>query len=215
MKVSTGGQLRVSNGRITHPGQTRGAGAKTHYPRPHVAVVSDTAPELIDGRLWLDTSATGTGGTGLLSRVTTTVDLTLTTSHTVVLCDASAGPIVVTPPPASANGGRLYHIKKADPSPNTVTIDGDGDDTIERASNAVLTDQDECIGINADSVEDNWDILMAYKPQPTKTEGGQEKAVVSDDKVAQLLTEILVEQHKVNVQLALMNDSVVTGDELN
>lgn len=56
---------------------------------------------------------------------------------------------------------------------------------------------------------------MTYKPQPTKTEGGQTKAVVSDDKVEQLLTEILIEVRKMNVQLALMNDTVVSGDELD
>lgn len=56
---------------------------------------------------------------------------------------------------------------------------------------------------------------MAYQPTPIKTEGGQKKAVVSDDKVEQLLTEILVELRKVTVQLALMNENVVSGDELN
>jgi hypothetical protein len=56
---------------------------------------------------------------------------------------------------------------------------------------------------------------MAYQPIPLKTEGGERKAVVSDDKVEQLLTEILVELRKVNVQLALMNDNVVSGDEID
>lgn len=54
---------------------------------------------------------------------------------------------------------------------------------------------------------------MTYKPQPIKTEGGQQKAIVSDDNVEQLLAEILVELRKVNTQLALMNDNVVSGDE--
>lgn len=122
--------------------------------------MSGTAPVLpIQGRLWLDTAATGTGGTGLLSRVTTTTDLTLTTSHTVVLCDASSGPLKITLPPASANGGRLYHIKKVDASENAVTVDGDGFDTIDLGLDAVLTSRFEAITINGDSVEDNWDIL--------------------------------------------------------
>lgn len=149
----------MSNSRVTRSGQTVGAGTITHYPRPHVAVVDTVAPKTIDGRLWLDTSATGTGGTGLLARVTTTVDLTLTTSHTVVLCDASSGPLTITLPAASANGGRLYHIKKADSSANAVTLDGDGLDTIDGGVAAILTVQFEAITINADSVEDNWDIL--------------------------------------------------------
>lgn len=125
---------------------------------PSIAVIAAIAPALIRGRLWLDTSATGTGGTGLLSRVTTTVDLTLTTSHNFVLADASSGPIIITLPPASANGGRDYTIKKADASPNTVTLAADSDDTIDLAPTAVLTDQDEAIAVNGDSVEDNWNI---------------------------------------------------------
>lgn len=126
-----------------------------------VAEVSDSAPTPVKGGVWLDTSATGTGGTGLLSRITIMADLTLTVSHEFVLADASAGPIVVTLPPASANGGRSYHIKKDDPSPHPVTIDGDGDDTIDDGVTAVLTVEDEAIRICADSVEKNWDILAA------------------------------------------------------
>lgn len=149
----------MSESRLTRSGQTGGAATLTHK-RQDTAFVSDTAPAIpITGFLWLDTSASGTGGTGLLSRVAITSDLTLTTSHTLVLCDTSSGPIVVTLPPASANGGRLYHIKKADASSNTVTVDGDGADTIDDGATAVLTVQYECITINGDSVEDNWDIL--------------------------------------------------------
>lgn len=124
-----------------------------------VAEVGDIAPPTTIGRVWLDTAATGTGGTGLLSRITITSDLTLTTSHTVVLCDASSGPLTITLPAASTNGGRLYHIKKVDASANAVTIDGDGLDTIDDGLSAVLTVQYESITINGDSVEDNWDIL--------------------------------------------------------
>ncbi len=56
---------------------------------------------------------------------------------------------------------------------------------------------------------------MSYLPQPIKTEGGQKKARVSDDNVEQLLTEILLELRKINVQVSLMNDNVVSGDELD
>ncbi len=136
------------------------AGPVALHVHPGYALVSPTAPpDPRDGFLWLNTSATGTGGTGLLARVTTTTDLTLTVFHTVVLVDASSGPLTITLPPASTNGGRLYHIKKADPSANPVTIDGDGDDTVEGESAAVLTEQWECLTLNGDSDEDNWDIL--------------------------------------------------------
>jgi hypothetical protein len=150
--------MPLSNSRLTRSGQTGGAATLTHK-RQDTAFVSDTAPPLpILGRLWLDTSATGTGGTGLFSRITTTVDLTLTTSHNFVSVDASLGPRIITLPPAGANGGRDYTIKKNDPSPNTVTLAADGDDTIDGAPTAVLTDEDEAFSVNGDSVEDNWDI---------------------------------------------------------
>lgn len=56
---------------------------------------------------------------------------------------------------------------------------------------------------------------MTYKPQPLVTEGGQTKARVSDDSVEQLLAEILIELRKTNTQLALMNDNIVSGDEVH
>lgn len=56
---------------------------------------------------------------------------------------------------------------------------------------------------------------MTYQPTPIKTEGGQKKAVTADDVTQQLLELILAELHKVNIQLALMNDTVLdTGDSL-
>lgn len=50
---------------------------------------------------------------------------------------------------------------------------------------------------------------MTYQPAPLKTEGGQREARVSDDNVEQLLVEILTELRRVNLQLALMNDTIV------
>lgn len=56
---------------------------------------------------------------------------------------------------------------------------------------------------------------MAYQPTPTKTEGGQLKAVTADEVTQQLLELILAELQQVNVQLALMNDTALdTGDSL-
>jgi hypothetical protein len=108
-----------------------------------VCLISDTEPTTpAIGQVWLDTAATGTGGLGTLNYITITADLVLTISHTVVYCDATAGPIVVTVPAASSsNGGRLYAIVKIDSSANTVTIDGGFD--------AVLTVQDEAVPISS------------------------------------------------------------------
>lgn len=56
---------------------------------------------------------------------------------------------------------------------------------------------------------------MTYKPQPTKVEGGETKARVSDDNVEQLLAEILVEIRKINTQLAMMTDNIVSDGEIH
>lgn len=114
-----------------------------------VVFIGPTAPvDPGNGQLWLDTSTTGTGGLGILAVVTIAADLTLTSSHLAVFCDASAGPIVVTVPAASSNGGRLYAIIKTDPTANAVTMDGGFD--------AVLSCQDEAVPILSDST--NWRI---------------------------------------------------------
>lgn len=108
-----------------------------------VCLVSGTEPtDPAIGQWWLDTSAPGTGGFGTLNYITITGDLVLTSSHTVVYCDATAGPIIVTVPTASANGGRLYAIVKIDSTNNTVTMDEGFD--------AVLTVQDEAVPISSD-----------------------------------------------------------------
>lgn len=107
-----------------------------------IVFVGPTAPvDPADGQLWLDTSATGTGGTGVFTINTITESTTLTTSNTVVLCDATRGPIVVTLPPAAANTGRGYYIKKIDESLNAVTIDGNASETIENELTIVITEQ--------------------------------------------------------------------------
>lgn len=55
---------------------------------------------------------------------------------------------------------------------------------------------------------------MTYKPIPTRTEGGQKKAVVSDDSGRQLLAQILIELQKINTQLALMNENIVAESDI-
>lgn len=99
------------------------------------------------GQIWLDTAATGTGSS-VFTITTITTDLTLTVSHAMVFCDASAGPIVVTLPAAAGNGGRLYSIIKTDATTNPVTISGGDFDP--------LTCEDEAVPILSDGT--NWRI---------------------------------------------------------
>lgn len=123
-----------------------------------VAEVAASAPTTpAAGLIWLDTDAIGTGGLGILNVTTITVDATLTTSQTVVLCDASGGAITVTLPAASGNAGRHYHIKKIDSSGNAVTIEGDGSETIDGKTTQAIAVQYNSINIVCDGSE--WHIL--------------------------------------------------------
>lgn len=119
-----------------------------------VTAVEPTTPAT--GVVWLDTAATGTAGMGVVSVATVTNDITLTTSHTKVRCDTTANPIVVTLPATSANVGRLYKIKNIGSSGNSVTVDGNANETIDGGLTAVLVARYESITIISDG--SNWDI---------------------------------------------------------
>ncbi|KKK52529.1 hypothetical protein LCGC14_3104000 [marine sediment metagenome] len=116
-----------------------------------VAPVEPAAARDAIGHLWLDTASVGATSTWQVNTVT--VDTTLTTLFSVVLCDASGGALTITLPAASGNDGKWYRIKKIDSSVNTVTVDGTIDDDVS----AVLTDQYEAITIAADASK--WHIL--------------------------------------------------------
>ena len=74
--------------------------------------------------------------------------------------NATGNVTVNLPTAASAfdNGlGRIYHIKKIDADADTVTVDGNGSETIDGGTTAVLTIQFESITIQSDG--SNWHIL--------------------------------------------------------
>lgn len=122
------------------------------------AMVQATAPSTpANGQIWLDTAASGTGGLGVLNVTTITSNATLTTSQTVVLCDASSGAITVTLPAASGNDGRHYHIKKIDSSGNAVTIDGNGSETVDGETTQAIAVQYNSIQLVCDGSV--WHIL--------------------------------------------------------
>ena len=75
--------------------------------------------------------------------VSVSIDTTLDHTHFTVLVDASGGNRTITLPTGSGLDGRIYTIKKTDSSLNTVTIDGDGTETIDGATTKVLTTQYE------------------------------------------------------------------------
>jgi len=72
---------------------------------------------------------------------TKTANYTLTLFDSVILGDATSGSIIITLPLASAQKGRVYHVKKIDDSVNTVTIKGSGSETIDGDNTKVLSSQ--------------------------------------------------------------------------
>lgn len=74
---------------------------------------------------------------------------TLNSTHFTVLVDGALGSYTITLPSAASAANRIYVIKKIDATANTVTIDGDGAETIDGASNTVLTAQWESVTIQS------------------------------------------------------------------
>ena len=54
---------------------------------------------------------------------------------------------------------------------------------------------------------------MVYQPPTTKIEGGERKTKTADEITQQLLEQVLVALNKINIQLALMNDTVIDEGE--
>ena len=89
---------------------------------------------------------------------TKTADFTVAGDKTIYLVDASSGNITVTLLSASAKDvtNRVYHIKKTDSSLNTVTVDGNGTETIDGGLTAVIENQFESLLLASNG--SNWSI---------------------------------------------------------
>lgn len=85
------------------------------------------------------------------------VDTTLDDTYFTVLVDASGANRIITLPAAAGVTGIVYNIKKTDLSINTVTIDGNGAETIDGKTTKVITTQYENVTIQSDGA--NWVIL--------------------------------------------------------
>ena len=89
--------------------------------------------------------------------VTKTGNYTATSNDYTIICNATSGSFTITLPAVASHTNRMYHIKKIDSSANTVTVDGNGAETIDDATTAVLTTQYESITIQSDGSE--WWII--------------------------------------------------------
>jgi len=110
------------------------------------------------------TGATGaTGPAGADGPITTpiithtTATLTLTTAHSIIFADASSNSITFTLPTAVGIDGREYTIKRIDSSANTVTLDGDGTETIDGSLTQIIATQYDAIKVVSDGA--NWSII--------------------------------------------------------
>jgi hypothetical protein len=86
-----------------------------------------------------------------------TADYTITPADDVLLVDASSGNVTVTLPTAVGLDGKRFHIKKTDSSGYTVTIDGNGSETIDGSTTQTILLQHISLTVVSDNA--NWHII--------------------------------------------------------
>jgi hypothetical protein len=103
---------------------------------------------------------------GLLGRtptwgdhVTKSAAYTLTDADQLVLVDTTAGSVTVTLPSAVGRRGRTFTIKKLIAA-NTLTIEGDGTETLDGAANIALTTRYAARTVQSDNA--NWHVVSAH-----------------------------------------------------
>lgn len=85
-----------------------------------------------------------------------TSDYSANTINEVILADTSGGDITVTLPPAADFNRYTLHVKKMTAA-NMLTIDGNGSETIDGSTTAVLVTQYDCLTLVSDGTE--WYII--------------------------------------------------------
>ncbi len=98
----------------------------------------------------------------LIARYTTTS--TQTSGYTTafgekVNCDPSGGGFTVTLPPISGGDGRQILIKNVTTSTNTITIDGDGSETIDGSTTKTITTSRGSLVLVCDETLGEWSII--------------------------------------------------------
>lgn len=101
----------------------------------------------VDGSIGVDITSTST-------------DITLDVTHHTVIVDASGASRTITLPTAASSARRVYVIKKSDSSINTVTIDGNGSETIDGATTNVISIQYAGKIIQSDGT--NWYVVGSF-----------------------------------------------------
>lgn len=89
-------------------------------------------------------------------QTTVTTDTTLDGNNGAVFGDTSSNDITITLPPAGDQKDRVYHVKKT-AELNTLTIQGDGTETIDGEEAQEITNQYDSVTIQSTGSE--WFIL--------------------------------------------------------
>lgn len=90
---------------------------------------------------------------------TVTAATTIVDSDDVVLVDTTGGSVTVTLPPAATNLGRRFTVKKLIAA-NTLTLDGNGSETIDGAATVALTTRYAARTVQSDGTA--WHIVAAH-----------------------------------------------------
>jgi lysophospholipase L1-like esterase len=90
--------------------------------------------------------------------VAKTTSYTASLGDSVILCNASAGPVTITLPTAVGIQGRSFQIKKTDASANACTVATTGAQTMDGASSVPLTAQYASKKVESDN--SNWQVIQ-------------------------------------------------------
>ena len=77
------------------------------------------------------------GGIGPATHVS--ADYTITDTDFVILVDATAAPVTITLPTAVGREGRIFEVKRVSSNANTVTLDGNGGETIDNSTEQIYS----------------------------------------------------------------------------
>jgi hypothetical protein len=99
-----------------------------------------------------------------------TTDYTIVEGDEVITVDATAGPVVVTLPPAADVDGVHFAVFKVDGSANTVTVQPDGVEEIGGAASRILDSEFEGTIFVADGDNDRW-LILARPGSGSEPEG--------------------------------------------
>ena len=115
------------------------------------------------------------GGASLPSVTTKSSSVTLLTTETLVLANASGGAITLTLPSAVGNEGLTYFIKKTNDSSFHVTVEGDGVETIGGELNRVMYGIDDELEFFSNNVE--WIIKHKRNTIYARATGNDSEAI--------------------------------------